>query len=124
LHNGTGVMKKTYEIQMGRDDCLLDKGTFLHNGAWVMKATNIIQSKKELKGNLSIRKQVYLSSNEVAQRWSIHRTSVARICQRYGYSGLKFGSSSCARRFKEEDIEKIEALANFNRKEVCNERTH
>lgn len=50
-----------------------------------------------------------LSARSIAQRWDCHPTTVLRICVRFGYSGIKFGSGRAnARRFEIEQIKKIE----------------
>lgn len=63
-------------------------------------------------------KHSYFTSRQVADRWSCHRTSVPRICRRFGVSGAKFGSSkSSPRRFLVNDIEKVERLAAVGKQE-------
>lgn len=54
----------------------------------------------------------YLTSSQVSVRWACHRTSVFRICRRFGVSGAKFGTGKTSiRRFREHDIQRIEQLA-------------
>lgn len=60
--------------------------------------------------NVSVMKtQNLLSARTVAARWDCHRSTVLRICRRFGYSGMKFGSDSAStRRFEKTEIERIE----------------
>lgn len=51
------------------------------------------------------------TSRQLAIQWQCHRTSVLRICRRYGYSGYKFGPRASARRFEKSEIEQIERAA-------------
>jgi len=55
-----------------------------------------------------------LDQIQIGHRWNCHRTTVLRICRRYGYSGLKFGNRASARRFALSTIKKIEKSAGFS----------
>lgn len=57
-----------------------------------------------------------LTASHVGRRWDYHPSTVVRVMQRFGFSGLKFGSSrQSARRFSEEDVQKVEELAGFGK---------
>lgn len=60
--------------------------------------------------------ETYYSANQLAARWACCRTSVLRICKRYGYSGHKMGARNALRRYAASEIERIERAANGRRK--------
>ena len=65
--------------------------------------------------NLQNKENLTLDQFQIGRRWNCHRTTVLRICMRYGYSGLKFGGRASARRFALLEIVKIEKLARFSK---------
>lgn len=56
--------------------------------------------------------KIFWTSNELSQRWELHRASVPRLMARFGCSGLKFGTAQqAARRFSAADVKLVEHLA-------------
>ena len=55
------------------------------------------------------------TSKELSWRWTMHPSTVVRVMDRYGISGLKFGTSKqAARRFTISQIETVERLAGLD----------
>lgn len=49
---------------------------------------------------------------ELGARWGYHQSSVIRVMRRFGFSGMKFGSSKqAARRYANRDVIIVEKLA-------------
>jgi len=52
-----------------------------------------------------------LTAAQIGTRWSYHRTTAVRIMQKFGYAGVKKGSSKqSSRRFFEKDVVRVESL--------------
>ena len=55
------------------------------------------------------------TASTLAIRWGYHPSSVIRVMRRFGFSGLKFGTSKqAARRYADADVRKVEKVAAFH----------
>ena len=49
---------------------------------------------------------------ELGARWVFHPSHVIRVMRRFGFSGIKFGSTQqAARRYADKDVKSVEHLA-------------
>ena len=49
---------------------------------------------------------------ELAIRWEFHPSSVIRVMRRFGFGGMKFGTTKqAARRYADHDVKTVEKLA-------------
>jgi hypothetical protein len=62
------------------------------------------------------------TASDLGLRWGYHPSSVIRVMRRFGFSGMKFGSSKqSARRYADEEVKVVEKLASLQTRATLEE---